>query len=340
MEKPDVDEIDGIAPAVAIRQKNTTRNPRSTVATSTECYDFLRLLYARVGQTFCPDCGTRVRKDTVDQVAERVLAQPEGSRWYVLFPDRRNTRPAKRCAIAFSNCASTASTACFRTAGCSNSPRRNRCWISISTQPVYVLVDRIAIAPDLHQRLVDTIEICYRESGEVIFEAAAGGERLRFNERFECKTCDREFAQPEPILFSFNSPFGACPRCQGFGNTIDFDMNRVIPDPSLSLDEGAVDPWTKPKYRSWLGNFKKHAPKVRMRRPVLRSDRGGARRPWRPSSGASSITWRARSTSCTCASSSAGTAAMRCARSAAARVCARKRCTCGSAARTWPRSCA
>src|SRR5689334_16186187 len=86
MEKPDVEDIDGIAPAVAIRQKNTTRNPRSTVATSTECYDFLRLLYARVGQTFCPTCGTRVRKDTVDEVADRVLAQPEGSRWYVLFP--------------------------------------------------------------------------------------------------------------------------------------------------------------------------------------------------------------------------------------------------------------
>src|SRR6185436_12123133 len=86
MEKPDVDDIDGIAPAVAIRQRNTSRNPRSTVATSTECFDFLRLLYARVGQTFCPTCGTRVRKDTVDEVADRVLAQPEGSRWFILFP--------------------------------------------------------------------------------------------------------------------------------------------------------------------------------------------------------------------------------------------------------------
>jgi excinuclease ABC subunit A len=86
MEKPEVDDIDGIAPAIAIRQKNTTRNPRSTVATSTECFDFLRLLYARVGQTFCPTCGTRVRKDTVDEVAARLLAQPEGSRWYALFP--------------------------------------------------------------------------------------------------------------------------------------------------------------------------------------------------------------------------------------------------------------
>ena len=107
---------------------------------------------------------------------------------------------------------------------------------------------------------MDTVEICYREAGEVIFESAGRtASALRFNEKFQCKTCGMEFAEPEPILFSFNSPFGACPRCQGFGNTIDFDMDLVIPDTSLSLDEGAVDPWTKPQYRSWLGNFKKHA---------------------------------------------------------------------------------
>jgi excinuclease ABC subunit A len=106
-----------------------------------------------------------------------------------------------------------------------------------------VLVDRIAIGPDLHQRLVDTIEICYREAGEVIFESASGGRALRFNEKFQCKTCGMEFAEPEPILFSFNSPVGACPRCQGFGNTIDFDMDRVIPDLALARRRrgGAVD---------------------------------------------------------------------------------------------------
>src|SRR5262249_44594155 len=115
------------------------------------------------------------------------------------------------------------------------------------SQPLFVLVDRIVIGPGLHQRLVDTIEICYWEAGEVVFESAAGGERLRFNEKFQCKTCLMEFQQPEPVLFSFNSPAGACPRCQGFGNTIDFDWDRVIPDKNLSIDEGAVDPWTKPK---------------------------------------------------------------------------------------------
>jgi excinuclease ABC subunit A len=266
MEKPDVEEIDGIAPAVAIRQKNTTRNPRSTVATSTECFDFLRLLYARVGRTYCPACGTRVLKDTVDQVAERVFALPEGSRWYVLFPTGKHTGDALRERLTE-----------LRKHGFNRLFQNGRLFEFSSpeslldidfAQPVYILVDRIVISAGLHQRVIDSTEIAYRESGEVIFEAASGGERLRFSERFQCKTCDREFADPEPILFSFNSPVGACPRCQGFGNTIDFDMNRVIPDAGLSLDKGAVDPWTKPKYRSWLGNFKKHAPKFRMKVPV------------------------------------------------------------------------
>ena len=266
MEKPEVDEIDGIAPAVAIRQKNSTRNPRSTVATSTECYDFLRLLYARVGQTFCPNCGTRVRKDTVDEVADRILAQPEGSRWYALFPcGKHATNEALRDHLFD-----------LRKKGFNRLFQAGRVF-EFSTpeslldidfsKPLFVLVDRLAIAQGLHQRVVDTVEICYREAGEVIFESASTGEQLRFNERFQCKTCGKEFNQPEPILFSFNSPFGACPRCQGFGNTIDFDMNRVIPDSSLSLEGGAVEPWTKPKYRNWYGTFKKNHAKVRTRTP-------------------------------------------------------------------------
>ena len=269
MEKPEVDEIDGIAPAVAIRQKNTSRNPRSTVATSTECFDFLRLLFARVGQTFCPQCGTRVRKDTVDEVADRLLALPPGSRWYALFPVGEHGTPQAFRDHLFE----------LRKKGFNRLFQTGRMF-EFSTpeslldidfaKPLFVLVDRLAMpaggaAADLRQRLVDTVETCFREAGEVIFESAAastaagGPERLRFNEKFQCKTCGKEFTPPDPILFSFNSPAGACPRCQGFGNTIDFDMDRVIPDKSLSLEEGAVEPWTKPKYRSWLGNFKKHA---------------------------------------------------------------------------------
>ena len=272
MEKPEVDEIDGIAPAVAIRQKNTSRNPRSTVATATECFDFLRLLYARVGQTFCPQCGTRVRKDTVDEVAARLLTLPEGSRWYAIFPvGEHGSGSAGGLAAGLRDHLFE-----LRKKGFSRLFQAARIF-EFSTpeslldidfsKPLFVLVDRLAIpaggpTPDLHQRLVDTIEICFRESGEVIFEGAAASgptDRLRFNEKFQCKTCSREFTPPDPILFSFNSPAGACPRCQGFGNTIDFDMDRVVPDKSLTLDDGAVDPWTKPKFRSWLANFKKHA---------------------------------------------------------------------------------
>jgi excinuclease ABC subunit A len=264
MEKPDVDDIDGIAPAIAIRQKNTSRNPRSTVATSTECYDFLRLLFARVGQTFCPQCNKRVQKDTVDHVGSRLLDLPAGSRWYALFPVTREKHPDTQALRdrLFE----------LRKKGFTRLFQDNRTF-EFSTpeslldidfgQPVFVLADRLAIpgepAPELRQRLVDTVETCYREAGEVIFRNAASAEHLRFSEKFACKTCERDFTEPEPILFSFNSPFGACPRCQGFGNTIDFDMERVIPDRGLSLENGAVEPWTKPKYRSWLGNFRKTA---------------------------------------------------------------------------------
>ncbi|MBZ5594241.1 MAG: excinuclease ABC subunit UvrA [Acidobacteriia bacterium] len=260
MEKPEVDEIDGIAPAIAIRQKNTSRNPRSTVATSTECYDFLRLLFARVGRTFCPQCGHRVEKDTVDQVGARMLAQAEGSRWYALFPVSHAERPdtQKLRDHLFS----------LRQKGFSRLFQGSRTF-DFSTpeslldidfsKPLYVLADRLAITPDLHQRLVDTTETAYREAGEVIFENAGSGERLRFSEKFECKQCGTAFVEPEPVLFSFNSPAGACPRCQGFGNTIDYDMDLAVPDKSLTLDEGAVEPWTKPKGREWFLKLKRGA---------------------------------------------------------------------------------
>ena len=123
------------------------------------------------------------------------------------------------------------------------------------TKPVFALVDRIAIAPSIRQRLVDTVEICYREGGEVVFEPAGGGEgveTIRFNEKFQCKKCGMEFAEPEPVLFSFNSPVGACKRCQGFGNTIDYDLGLVVPDRSLSIEDGAIDPWTKPVYTWYM----------------------------------------------------------------------------------------
>ena len=289
IEKPDADTIEGIAPAVAIRQKNTTRNPRSTVATATEIYDYLRLLFARVGRTYCATCGREVKKDTVDEVADAILALDPETRLQVLFPLQR-LKPD----VADQNAKSSSSTRAKKKAGPAEASALtdalrirlfdlrkagfNRLYqagqiFEFSTpeslldinfsQPVFMLVDRLTVTPESRSRIVDAVETAYRESGEVIFEIPPHGNepvrQLRFAQRFECKTCNVRYEEPEPRLFSFNNPYGACPRCQGFGNTIDFDLDLVIPDKSKTLAEGAIEPWTKPKYRPLFTDLKRYA---------------------------------------------------------------------------------
>ena len=284
IEKPDVDVIDGIAPAVAIRQKNTTRNPRSTVATATEIYDYLRLLYARVGRTYCLNCGQEVKKDTVDEVADRILALGEGTRVQVFFPLQQPPKPSEPEKVKGRRVAKKKSVKAaddsllkerlfeLRKRGY-NRLYQNGQVFEFSTpeslldlnfsETVLVLIDRISVSPDNRLRIVDAVEQGYRESGEVLFETAPReGEaiqHLRFSQRFECKNCNIRYEEPEPRLFSFNNPYGACPRCQGFGNTIDFDLNLVIPNKTLSLAEGAIEPWTKPKYRPYATEMKRYA---------------------------------------------------------------------------------
>ena len=285
MEKPDVDEISGIAPAIAIRQKNSTRNPRSTVATATEIYDYLRLLFARCGQTFCIKCGAEVRRDTPDEIATRVLvararppllrraigselptaAAPAAGRRRVR---RKSRRPSdkRRCSKRSATSKSVASTASIKTAASHEFSSPETLLDVDFSKPVYVLVDRLAVnrriplAPHrLHRNLLSRRQ---RRSHPRILRRlrrAIRAERLVFNERFECKNDGTIYQEPEPRLFSFNNPYGACPRCQGFGNTIDFDINLVIPDSSKSLDEGAIEPWTKPRYRALLQDVKKFA---------------------------------------------------------------------------------
>ena len=281
IEKPDVDEITGIAPAIAIKQKNSTRNPRSTVATSTEIYDYLRLLYARAGTTYCTRCGREVRRDTMDEIAARVAQLPAGARFYVLYrlpigepvatPARKGA--AKKVAKPDAGVVRTA-LAELQKRGFNRLYQNERVFEFSSpesllevdfAQPVYVLVDRLTVSPDSRSRLIDSVEICYREGGgEAILEFPAAkpdgsAERLVFNERFECKHCGIVYQEPEPRLFSFNNPAGACPRCQGFGNTIDFDINLVIPDQSKSLAAGAVEPWTKPRYKGIEKELRQYA---------------------------------------------------------------------------------
>ncbi|MGA7504981.1 MAG: excinuclease ABC subunit UvrA [Candidatus Sulfotelmatobacter sp.] len=285
IEKPDADSIDGIAPAVAIRQKNSTRNPRSTVGTATEIYDYLRLLFARIGRTYCANCGNQVKKDTVDEVADAVLALGAGTRVQVLFPlqtDEGSARQEKKASRGRRSKKATSSPTLteqvkarlfeLRKAGFNRLYQAGQVF-EFSTpeslldirfdQPVFMLVDRLAISPESRSRIVDAVETAYRESGEVIFDLPAHDDQparqLRFAERFECKNCRLRYDEPEPSLFSFNNPYGACPRCQGFGNTIDFDLGLVIPDKSKSLADGAIDPWNKPKYRPVFTDMKRFA---------------------------------------------------------------------------------
>jgi excinuclease ABC subunit A len=328
IEKPDADHIEGIAPAVAIRQKNTTRSPRSTVGTATEIYDYLRLLFARVGRTYCVNCGTEVRKDTVDEIAEAVLALGESTRLNVLFPvitkqdvipnpdGNRGEQPAVRGRKAGSHSTPSQSSVAqgrlsatsrlgmtsekkkarkkgppnggavpfdaiksrlfeLRQRGFNRLFQRGQVF-EFSTpeslldvnfaEPLFVLVDRIVVSADSRSRIVDASEISFRESGEVLFETAARDDQpakqLRFSQRFECKKCGIKYEEPEPRLFSFNNPFGACPRCQGFGNTIDFDLGLVIPDPSKSISQGVIEPWTKPKGKPLVAELKRYAKQI------------------------------------------------------------------------------
>ncbi len=262
IEKPDIDEVTGIAPAISIRQRNTARTPRSTVGTSTEIYDYIRLLFARVGVTRCRECGTPVGKDTVDQIADTVTSWQDGTRFYVLFP-LPQLEGEEQIAQCLGDLKRRGFGRVFQDGRTFEYSKPESLLDVDFNRQAYVLVDRLKVDDEVRQRLIDSVEICFHENqGEVVIlvaESNAGAGIHRFSERFECKKCNIRYEDPEPKLFSFNSPFGACSRCQGFGNTIDLDMDLVIPDKGKSLIEGAVNPWTKPRYRKYLTDFKKRA---------------------------------------------------------------------------------
>lgn len=262
MDKPDVDEITGIAPAIAIRQKNSTKNPRSTVATQTEIYDYLRLLFARAGQTICHVCGREVKKDSPESAADETLAElPEDSRFYVLFPilhglEDTQSKTARRKRM---NKEHELSVSAFLISllqqGFSRLFRDGEV-IELSRPEDYpfddfnntfVLIDRLKAGPDIRQRLVDSLETCFREGHAARIQTTEGLE-LKFSDSFVCKYDGTVYEEPEPHLFSFNSPFGACPTCQGFGNTIGVDYGLVIPNQLLSIKDGAVEPFTRPQH--------------------------------------------------------------------------------------------
>ncbi len=254
MERPDADEILGIAPTVAIRQKNTTRNPRSTVATTTEIIDFLRLLFARAGQTHCTQCGRRVVSDGVDQVTREILSLEHGSRWYTLFPalqapgtsqtgqsDTDGPTPVRE---RLSQLRELGYNRLFQDGQVFEFSNPESLLDLDFARPVYILADRISISQDMGERVADAVEIAYRESGEIHFERAGHPEdHLRFSRKFECRDCRIAFPRPDPRLFSLNSYEGRCPQCLGTGRTLGYSTDLMVNAPYRSLQDGAIKAW-------------------------------------------------------------------------------------------------
>jgi excinuclease ABC subunit A len=281
MEKPDVDRIEGICPAIAIRQKNSVRNPRSTVGTTTEIHDYMRLLFARVGRTYCRQCGQEVIRETAEVVAKRLGDVPTGTRLLLGFSLPVVAMAAPKAGADADNGDEIESEVELPltdpiTETLEALRRRGYARLLINGQAVSldevdrgalksrttleVVVDRLRIEGDLRSRLTDSIETSYREGGGAAFAVDADtGERLEFSERFECRTCGITYETPQPRLFSFNNPFGACPTCHGFGNIIELDMELVVPDSTKSINQGAIEPWSKPHYRAQLAELKRAA---------------------------------------------------------------------------------
>jgi excinuclease ABC subunit A len=251
MEKPQVDEVDGICPAIAIRQRPLSRSPRSTVATATEIHDHLRLLFARAGRTVCEGCGEEVRRDSPTSVAERLLAEGEGTRVLVAFAPAEPLQAGALRALRKRGYTRLLAGVEVVEIGDDAEP---------SAPPgARVLVDRIVVRESERGRLVDSLETALREGGGLAEAVVPGRPPLRVSEHFDCVRCGQTFAEPEPRLFSFNNPFGACPACHGFGNLIEVDLDLVVPDKRRSLAEGAVEPWNKPHYRSALTELRRFA---------------------------------------------------------------------------------
>ena len=254
MEKPDVDSIEGISPAVAIEQKNPTKSSRSTVGTATEVYDYLRLLWARVGRTYCPECGDEVRPDSVTSATARVLTLPEGTRIQVTFPLKLSGRV--KHGLVVENLRAMGFVRILADGvlvdlGEDGSETVEHVGFDLTeVAEALVVVDRLAISHEDRDRLADSLSTCFVEGeGEAIVLIHGSDERLAFTEHFRCpRHPDIEFFEPTPKLFSFNSPYGSCPLCTGFGATLDYDVDLIVPNPARSIDDGAVDPWSKPRY--------------------------------------------------------------------------------------------
>ncbi len=248
MEKPDVDSIDGLSPAISIEQKSVSKNPRSTVGTVTEIHDYLRLLYASIGIPHCPNCGQTIRPQTVQQMVDRALELPEGTRLVLYAPYVRGKKGEYRKQLA-----QMAREGFMRA-------RIDGQMVELSGEPpaldkqkkhsIDIVIDRIVVKPGIEKRLADSIETALKVSGGLVVLAAEGAAEETLSQNYSCVECGTSLTEITPRLFSFNSPYGACPTCSGLGTLMGVDEDKVVPDPERSIDAGAVAPWPEGS-KSW-----------------------------------------------------------------------------------------
>ncbi len=249
MDKPDADLIEGITPAIAIQQKAATKNPRSTVATVTEGYDYMRVLYARIGVVHCNQCGRPVTRDTIDAIVETLFRLPPASKALISFPWPLEKGLAHLKKQGF-----------FRVLQAEDIVNFDDVKFK-KNEVLDIFVDRISLEREERERLVDSLEMALKHGGGRVRIRTEDGREFHFSDKLECKACKIPFEDPFPNLFSFNSPQGACPDCHGFGDLAAIDEDKIVPDKSKSLEEGAIEPWTKPVSRGMMKEMLREARK-------------------------------------------------------------------------------
>ena len=237
MEKPNVESIEGLSPAISIDQKSTNRNPRSTVGTVTEIYDYLRLLYARIGIPHCPKCGREIRKQTVDQMVDQVMTLPERTRIQILAPVVRGKKGTHQKLLEN---AKRSGYVRVRVDGEMYELSEEISLEKNIKHNIEIVVDRLSVKEGIQSRLADSIETVMKLADGLCMVDVVGGKPMLFSQSFACPDCDISIAEVEPRSFSFNNPFGACPECSGLGYKMEFEEDLLIPDKSLSINQGAI----------------------------------------------------------------------------------------------------
>ena len=237
MEKPNVESIEGLSPAISIDQKSTNRNPRSTVGTVTEIYDYFRLLYARIGIPHCPKCGKEIKKQTVDQMVDQIMGVPEGTKIQLLAPVVRGRKGRHEKLLEK---AKKSGYVRVRIDGNLYELSEEISLDKNIKHNIEIIVDRLVVREGIQKRLTDSIESVLALAEGLLVVDVIGGEPLNFSQSFSCPDCGISIEEIEPRSFSFNNPFGACPVCFGLGYKMEFEVDLMIPDQSLSIDEGAI----------------------------------------------------------------------------------------------------